>query len=833
SADYPWRFTLGSKIITSFFSYDVSAVVGGCKIKLLISSTRADKDLPNSLGTRCSARAQITKIGIGDSCTNDSAPSELIQILPMSRNLLTKHVATVLNHQKDPTKALQIFNSVKTKDGFTHNLTTYNSIIQNLANHGEFAAMEDMFTQMRSQINNQLLERAYIFAMKSYGRNGKIQEAVNVFERMDFYNCDPGVSSYNAIMNILVEFGYFDQAHKVYMRMKDRGIVPDVYTFTIRIKSFCRQKRSVAAVRLLNNMYALGCEFNSVAYCTVIGGLYEEGNRADACKLFDEMLERSLCKTKRVTEAVRMFDFARRDNLMPDVVTFNTIIHGLCKNSKVMEAEQWLKNMINQGLEPDDFTYNTIIDGFCKLGMMENACKILNDAVFKGFKPDKFTYCSLIYGSCEDGDIDRAMGAFRDALSKGVQPSTFMYNTLIKGLSKQGLILQAMELMEEMPNNGCYPDIWTYNLLIDGLCKMGCMSDASILMDNALAKGFIPDIFTFNTMIDGYCKQLKMNNAIEVMNNMWDYNVPPDTITYNTVLNGLCKTTKFEDVIGTFREMVDKGFVPNVITYNSLIESLCKGRKLEIAVEIFREMEKSGVTPDEVSYGTLINGFCGNGDLERAYELFREQNQHHISHTTPTFNIMIKGFSEKQKMDIAHKLFNEMADHGCTPDDYTFRCMIDGFCKTGDVDAGYKFLIETIKHGFIPTLATFGQHRVAEAVGIVRIMVQKDVVPDAVKTIFEADKRMVAAPKIVVEDLLRKSHITYYAYELLYDGVRDKKLLKKKRNKESYVQCSLSFSLDSLLGYDDNDIEESTYEKLLIKFVAKRILKIWLPKLRI
>lgn len=72
------------------------------------------------------------------------------------------------------------------------------------------------------------------------------------------------------------------------------------------------------------------------------------------------------------------------------------------------------------------------------------------------------------------------------------------------------------------------------------------------------------------------------------------------------------------------------------------------------------------------------------------------------------------------------------------------------------------------------------EHKVQEAVGIIHLMVQKDIVPDTVNTIFEADKKVVAAPKIVVEHLLKKGHITYHAYEFLYDGIRDKKILKKK-----------------------------------------------------
>ncbi|CAK7325314.1 unnamed protein product [Dovyalis caffra] len=684
----------------------------------------------------------------------------------MSSTLLPKHVAAVLKHQKDPLKALEMFNKVKKEDGFKHTFLTYKCIIQQLGFHGKFEAMEDVLVEMRMNIDNSMLEGVYIGAMKSYGRKGKVQEAVDVFERMDFYNCEQTVLSYNTIMNILVEFGYFKQAHKVYLRMKYTGIVPDVYSFTIRIKSFCRTKRPHAALRLLNNMASQGCQLNAVAHCTVVAGFYEENYRFEAKGVLNG--------------AKSLLDSVIREGLTPDVVSYNTLICGLCKNSDVVEAEKYLHKLVNDGLEPDGFTYNTIIDGYCKMGMIQNAEKILQGAIFKGFVPDEFTYCSLINGLCQNDEIDRALALFNVALTKGLKPTVILYNMLIKGLCQQGLILQALQMMNEMSENGYGPDIWTYNLVINGLCKMGCVSDANNLMNDAIAKGYIPDVFTFNTLIDGYCKQSKMETTIQILNKMWSHGVTPDVITYNSVLNGLCKAAKTEDLMEAFKMMVEKGCVPNKITYNILTESLCKGGKVNEALDLVDEIVNKGITPDTVSFATVISGFHNRGDLKGAYQLFRRmEEQYKVSHTTATYNVMISAFAEKLDLQMAEKLFLEMGAAGCAPDTYTYRVMIDGFCIMGNTDFGYNYLLEMIEKGFIPSLTTFGrvinclcvQHRIHEAVDIIHLMVRNGIVPEVVNTISEADKKVVAAPKIVVEDLLKRSCITYYAYELFHLGL--------------------------------------------------------------
>lgn len=104
----------------------------------------------------------------------------------MSRAVLPKHVAAVVKYQKDPKRALELFNFVKNEDGFKHNLLTYKSMINKLGYHGEFEAMKAFLEELRMNIDNSLFEGVFISAMKHYGKKGKLQEAIDVFERMDF-----------------------------------------------------------------------------------------------------------------------------------------------------------------------------------------------------------------------------------------------------------------------------------------------------------------------------------------------------------------------------------------------------------------------------------------------------------------------------------------------------------------------------------------------------------------------------------------------------------------------------------------------------------------------
>ncbi|CAA7043269.1 unnamed protein product [Microthlaspi erraticum] len=106
-------------------------------------------------------------------------------------------------------------------------------------------------------------------------------------------------------------------------------------------------------LRLLNNMASQGCEMNVVAYCTVVGGFYEEGFKAEAFEVFGKMIESgvSLC-----------------------VSAFNKVLHVLCKRGDVKECEKLLEKvtmpeklfqeMVDRCLAPDGYTHRLLIDGF-------------------------------------------------------------------------------------------------------------------------------------------------------------------------------------------------------------------------------------------------------------------------------------------------------------------------------------------------------------------------------------------------------------------------------------------------------------------------------------
>ncbi|KAF7018605.1 hypothetical protein CFC21_031880 [Triticum aestivum] len=126
-----------------------------------------------------------------------------------------------------------------------------------------------------------------------------------------------------------------DEAVNVLLhRMSELGCVPDAFSYNIVLKIFCDNSMSQRGLELLQMMAKEGggCFPDMVAYNTVIHGLFKEGEIGKACNLFHEMVQQGV---------------------VPGVVTYSSIIDALCKARAMDKAELVLRQMVANGAQPN------------------------------------------------------------------------------------------------------------------------------------------------------------------------------------------------------------------------------------------------------------------------------------------------------------------------------------------------------------------------------------------------------------------------------------------------------------------------------------------------
>ena len=120
-------------------------------------------------------------------------------------------------------------------------------------------------------------------------------------------------------MGFLLE-GKVDEARECFRKMTKGGSKPDIITYNSLLNGFCKVGDTTAVVQLFRNMEKdRFCKPNIVSYNTVINGLCKDGLCVDALSLFSEMA----C-----------------NRVLPDVYTYNSLIHAACTSCNALEIHK-------------------------------------------------------------------------------------------------------------------------------------------------------------------------------------------------------------------------------------------------------------------------------------------------------------------------------------------------------------------------------------------------------------------------------------------------------------------------------------------------------------
>ncbi|XWS74543.1 hypothetical protein CRYUN_Cryun01aG0007000 [Craigia yunnanensis] len=172
----------------------------------------------------------------------------------------------------------------------------------------------------------------------------------------------------------------------------------------------------------------------------------------------------AMCNSGQWKEVMALLKEMLANNCKPNVFFYNILVDALWRLSV---AEELYKEMSAHGLVPNMITYSTLLHGFCK---HDGLCKVGQLTVAREL------VCGLSF--------------------KGLKPDVYTHNIMIKGLCKEGLANEAYELFRKMEVNGCLPNDCSYNVLIQGFLQNNDISTAAKILPKMVSKGFSADIST-------------------------------------------------------------------------------------------------------------------------------------------------------------------------------------------------------------------------------------------------------------------------------------------------------------------------------------------------
>lgn len=245
-------------------------------------------------------------------------------------------------------------------------------------------------------------------------------------------------------------------------------------------------------------------------------------------------------------------------------VSFNALL-AACNNSRLFDRVPQLFDEMPKryGLVPDKVSYGTLIKAYCEKGSAELALKTLEEMEEKGVEVTAVTFTIILDALYKMGRIDEAERVWNEMVEKGCSPDVATYNVKISH-AHGGMPEDVKGLIEEMTASGLKPDTISYNYLLTSYCRNESMDEAMKLYEELEASGFRPKAATFRTLIHYLCKNGAFEMGYDVFKRSVFHHKIPDFATLKVLVEGLVAKKKLKDAKGLIRT-VKKKFPSNVL----------------------------------------------------------------------------------------------------------------------------------------------------------------------------------------------------------------------------------------------------------------------------
>ncbi|KAG6533721.1 pentatricopeptide repeat-containing protein At5g48730, chloroplastic-like isoform X1 [Zingiber officinale] len=346
-----------------------------------------------------------------------------------------------------------------------------------------------VFELLREQLWYRPNSSIYIKLIVMLGKCKQPERAHALFQDMVDEGCIINHETYTALVSAYSRSGLLDQAFALLNKMKvTDGCQPDVFTYSILIKS-CLQVFAFDKVQLLlSDMESQGIKPNTITYNTLIDAYGKAGRFVEMESTLMEMLSHKECTpdvwtmnatlrafggSGQLEMMEKCYDKFQSSGISPDIKTFNILLDSYGKSKRYEKMGAVMEYMQKYYFSWTLVTYNVVIDAFGRAGDLKQMEYIFRLMKSEGIKPNCVTLCSLIraYGRVGAGSKIKAVVRFIE--NSDVMLDVVFFNCLVDAYGRAGLLAEMKEVLEMMKAQGCTPDKITYSTMIKAYLSRG------------------------------------------------------------------------------------------------------------------------------------------------------------------------------------------------------------------------------------------------------------------------------------------------------------------------------------------------------------------------
>ncbi|CAI0454012.1 unnamed protein product [Linum tenue] len=428
-------------------------------------------------------------------------------------------------------------------------------------------------------------------------------------------------------------------------------------------------------------------------YSNLVAGLYKDRKYADAYKIFNHALTRSLVLgsdgyviliPQLCIVSVQKANLLEETELGKDLSSSFSFVRALHRRfgvrGKVEEAASLLQGILSNGLLPNPEICEILFQGYCKASNMRKAKELLGILMRKSLTLSIPSYRNWVRLMCRESRYDMALN-MKDLITARETESDILviyYNILVFYLLSAGNRYLTRSILNEMEAKSLPFNDATYNFLIHGFAKCKDVSSSIYYMSAMVSMDLQPSSSSLRSLVSCLLKQDDSSKVLDLSRQMESKGWVHGSILQNAVAEQFLVQNKFEEAENFLDRVVDKGLAPDIINYDRLIKLFCWYGRTSKAVDLLNIMLKKRNLPNPRSYDCIIQSLCKRNRVNEALDFLAELLD--IDDGKPsieTWSLLVHKLCQEGRTSEAEELLHAMLAAGEIPGREMYSCVIE------------------------------------------------------------------------------------------------------------------------------------------------------------
>lgn len=357
-----------------------------------------------------------------------------------------------------------------------------------------------------------------------------------------------------------------NKAIKLFKEMEDKGLKPDVSTYTMIIHGYCRATDMDRAIKWFHRMKRNQVEPDVFTYTTMIDGYMRMADVPNAEGLFRSMM----------TKGIR-----------PNRVTYNTLMHQSIMQLDIETAVRFWSNLVKAGLRPDVYSYAIMIHGLGMEGQLDKAWQLYDNMVQQQINVNEVVATTLMGMHVKAHDNNHAIQLFRRFFIQDRRPLT---------AHTRNVLLNALIANADLPTIQSY-----YQQYLDflNLPKDQRAASPPILFEAGA------HVVTFTTFMRSFLRRDDLPMVSQVYQDMMARGIKPTIVTYGILMLAHAYIPDPHSCNKILQEIKAAGLAPNAVLYTIVMRAWAKAGKWEETKKTYEEMKAANIQPTKLTMSAL------------------------------------------------------------------------------------------------------------------------------------------------------------------------------------------------------------------------------------